>query len=184
MHLAVCIKQIPDPEVAPSDFRLDPRRQEAAPGHAPLVINIFDENALEVALQLRESVGQGKITALSLGGPTAIDVLRKALAMGGNEAVLIPAEDFPQLDSYVTARVLAAAIRQLEPVDLVLCDREAGDWHGGQVGAFLAAELGRCFVGFVAAVRKEGEKLHLRRLRRQQLSRPSSVRGRLARRWG
>lgn len=163
MHSVVCLKQILDPEVPPSDFRLDPAGWEAAPGSAGLVISIFDENALEVALQLREREGQGKITALSLGAPTAVDALRKALSMRADGAILIPEEDFPGIDAQGVARVLAAAIRRLEPVDLVFCGRETGDWQGGLVGGFLAAELDRPCVSFVAGIEQDGEKLRLRR---------------------
>ncbi len=163
MHTVVCIRQVLDPEIPPSEFRLDPAGREAAPGSAPLVISIFDENALEVALQLREKTGEGKITALCLGAPSGIDALRKALSMRSDEAILLRAEDFPGADARGIARILAAAIRKLEPVDLVLCGREAADWHGGQVGGFLAAELERAYVSFVAGIERVNGKLRLRR---------------------
>ncbi len=162
LHLVVCLKQILDPEIPPSDFKLDPGGHRAAACGA-LVISIFDENALEVALQLRESVGEAKITALSLGPPTAIDALRRALSMRADEAILIREEDFPGIDAHGAAHVLAAAIRKLPQADLVLCGRETGDWHGGLIGAFLAAELDRPYTTFVAGVSKQGEQLHLRR---------------------
>jgi len=162
LHLVVCLKQILDPEIPPSDFKLDPGGQRAA-ACGSLVISIFDENALEVALQLRESVGEAKITALSLGPPTATDALRRALSMRADEAILIKEEDFPAIDAHGAARVLAAAIRKPPPADLVLCGRETGDWHGGVLGAFLAAELDRPYTNFVAGVTKHGDQLHLRR---------------------
>lgn len=163
MHLVVCLKQILDPEIPPSDFRLDDARQEALPGSASQVISIFDENALEVALQFRETVGGGKITAISLGPPTAIDALRKALSLRADEALWLRQEEFPVLDAQGTARVLAAAIRKLEPADLVLCGRETGDWHGGLVAGFLAAELDRPYTSFVAGVKLKDKDLELRR---------------------
>jgi len=161
-HLVVCLKQILDPEIPPADFKLDPAAQRAA-ACGSLVVSIFDENALEVALQLRESVGEAKITALSLGPPTAVDALRKALSMRADEAILIRDEDFPGMDAHGAARALAAAIRRLPPADLVLCGRETGDWNGGLVGAFLAAELDRPYTNFVAGVTKQGDHFHLRR---------------------
>jgi electron transfer flavoprotein beta subunit len=162
LHLVVCLKQILDPEIPPSDFKLDTAAQSAA-ACGSLVVSIFDENALEVALQLRESLGEAKITALSLGPSTAVDALRKALSMRADEAILIREEDFPGIDAQGTARVLAAAIRKLPPSDLVLCGRETGDWHGGLIGAFLAAELDRPYTTFVAAMTKQGDHFHLRR---------------------
>lgn len=162
LHLVVCLKQILDPEIPPSDFKLDPAGRRAA-ACGSLVVSIFDENALEVALQLRESIGEAKITALSLGPPTAVDTLRRALSMRADDAVLIREEDFPGIDAHGAAHVLAAAIRRLPPVDLVLCGRESGDWHGGLIGAFLAAELDLPYTNFVAGVTKQGDHLHLRR---------------------
>lgn len=162
LHLVVCLKQILDPEIPSADFKLDPAAQRAA-ACGSLVVSIFDENALEVALQLRESVGEAKITALSLGPPTGVDALRKALSMRADEAILLREEDFAGIDAHGTARVLAAAIRKLPPADLVFCGRETGDWHGGLVGAFLAAELDRPYTSFVAGVTKQGDDFHLRR---------------------
>lgn len=163
MHVVTCLKQIIDPELPPSEFKLDASGHKAAQGGASLVTSIFDENALEVALQLRERQREGRITALSLGGPSAVDTLRKALSLRVDEAILLREEDFPALDSFGTARVLAAAVRKLEPVDLVLCGRETGDWHGGLVGGFLAAELDRPLVSFVASISRQGDKLSCRR---------------------
>ncbi|MBI3949832.1 MAG: electron transfer flavoprotein subunit beta/FixA family protein [Acidobacteria bacterium] len=162
MRVVVCIKQIIDPEIPPSDFRIDPERKEAAQGTASLVISIFDENALESALQMRERGGnQGEIIALSVGPPSAIDVLRKALSLRADQAVLVTSEG--QLDAFATARLLAAAIRQLGPVDLILCGREAGDWHGGQVGSFLAEEFGWPCLNFVSRIDLDGERFTMRR---------------------
>ena len=67
MNILVCMKQILDPEVPARDFRIDAARKEAERGSASLVTNIFCENALETALQLRERAGAGRITALSYG---------------------------------------------------------------------------------------------------------------------
>ncbi len=163
MHLVVCLKQILDPEIPPGDFRLDASSRGPASGIASLVVSIFDENALEVALQVREAAGGGKITALSIGPNSATDALRKALSMRADEAILIRQDDFPDLDTYATAKVLGAAIGKLEPADLILCGRESGDWYGGQVAAFLAAELDRPYTALVAGATKQGSEWHLRR---------------------
>jgi len=62
MRILVCLKQIIDPEIPARDFRLDPVKREAERGSANLVTNIFCENALEMALQLREHIGGTEIT--------------------------------------------------------------------------------------------------------------------------
>lgn len=163
MHLVVCIKQILDPEIPPSDFRLDPSGRGPAEGIAPQVISIFDENALEVALQVREAAGEGKITAISIGADSAVDALRKALSMRVDDAFLIRRADFPALDTFGAARILAAALGKLPPADLVLCGRESGDWYGGQVPAFLAAQLDCPYTALVAGIQRKGSEWRLRR---------------------
>src|SRR4029077_10733176 len=88
MNILVCMKQILDPEIPARDFRIDSARCEAERGSAALVTNIFCENALETALQFREAHG-GKITTITCGSETAEDILRKALALRADEAVLV-----------------------------------------------------------------------------------------------
>ena len=145
MNVLVCMKQILDPEVPARDFRIDAAKKEAERGSASLVTNIFCENALETALQLREKGGGGTITALSFGAETAEDTLRKALAMKADAAALVVGEPAHPLQ---VARVLAAAIRKLGSFDLILTGRESGDWGAGQTGALLAEELGLPYVAF------------------------------------
>ncbi len=146
MNILVCMKQILDPEIPARDFRIDSAKREADRGSATLVTNIFCENALETALQFRETHG-GKITAITCGSETAEDVLRKALALRADEAVLItsPAAN---PDPLFVAKTLAAAIRKIGSFDVVLVGREAGDWGAGQTGGLLAEELGVPCVSF------------------------------------
>ncbi len=155
MRVVVCVTQILDPEIPPSEFRLNAERTAAAEGIGQQVISIFDENALEVALQLRERMierEQVEIVALTVGPSSSADVLRKALSLRADRAILISSEGGPSLDGFVVARLLAAAVGKLSPVDLVLCGRETGDWHGGQVGSFLAEALGWACVNFVSRI--------------------------------
>ncbi len=155
MNILVCVKQILDPEIPARDFRIDPEKKEAVRGSADLVVNIFCENAIETALQLRDRSG-GKITALSYGPAEAEDALRKALAMKGDEAVLVTKDGDALPDPVRVAQVLAAAIRKLSGPDLVfdliMVGRESGDWGMGQTGGLLAEELGVPFVGLVDQV--------------------------------
>jgi electron transfer flavoprotein beta subunit len=141
MNILVAVKQILDPEIPARDFAVDPVRREAARGSAGLVLNIFCANALETALQFRGRRG-GSVAVLSFGPATAEEVLRKALAMTADEAVLAVRDDEAHPDPLVVARVLAAAVRRRAAVDLVLVGRESGDWGYGQTGGLLAEELG------------------------------------------
>jgi len=156
MNILVCLKQILDPEVPVRDFAIDGSGLQADPNCANQVTNIFCENALETALQLKDAHG-GKITVLSFGPDSAEDSLRKGLAMKADEAFLIVNNTGNQPDPAATAMVLARAIGKMKPFDLVLTGREAGDWGAGQTGGLLAEELGLPYSAFVDAIEPEGD---------------------------
>src|SRR5690625_4947742 len=120
MHIVVCVKQILDPEIAPRAFKINPDTKLAEQGGASLVIGPFDLNALEVAIQLKDKHG-GKVTVVTMGTEKAQEALRRALAMGADEAVLLADDVFAEREPAVTAKALAAAIGTLEGVDLILC---------------------------------------------------------------
>jgi electron transfer flavoprotein beta subunit len=156
------MKQILDPDVPARDFRIDSSRNEAERAGANLVPNIFCENALETALQLRDATG-GSVTALSFGTEEAEDVVRKALAMTVDEAALVVRSDGPAPDALIVARVLAAAARKLGDFDVVMVGRESGDWGVGQTGGLLAEELGLPMVALVDGAEPADGGLKLRR---------------------
>ncbi|OPX91147.1 MAG: Electron transfer flavoprotein subunit beta [Pelotomaculum sp. PtaB.Bin117] len=141
MQIMVCLKQILDPELPPRDFRLEKGEMTPAAEGVPLVMSSFDQNALEVGLQLREKMAGATVTAVTVGPEGAEDVLRKALAVKADRAVRVPLEQDSKLSGGIVAGLLAGAARELG-ADLVLCGRQAGDWDGGQVGLILAEELG------------------------------------------
>jgi len=151
MKILVCLKQILDPEVSPRDFQLDQANLTAARGSANLVTNIFCENALETALQLKEKTG-GEITALTFGSSEAEDVLRKALALRVDHAVHVVNPGLAHVGSAGASCVLSAAIRKLGEFDLLMFGREAGDWGEGQTGGQVAEDLGLPFVAFVDTI--------------------------------
>ena len=162
MKIIVCLKQILDPEIPTRDFRVDADRREAVRGSANLVTNIFCENALETALQLRDRAG-GTITALTFGALSAEDSLRKALAMKVDSAVLVVNDEQPHHDPLEVARALALAIRKIGEFDLVMVGRESGDWGAGQTGGLLAKELGVPSISFVDQIEEVGDALRIRR---------------------
>src|SRR4051812_25275900 len=129
-------------------------------------MNIFCANALETALQFREQHG-GSIAALSFGPPSAEDVLRKALALKSDDAVLIVGDEAANPDPLAVARVLAAGVRKRGGVDLVLVGRESGDWGHGQTGGLLAEELGWPCISFVDQLEPGGAGSNTVRVRRQ-----------------
>jgi electron transfer flavoprotein beta subunit len=162
VNIIVCLKQILDPEIPSRDFRVDTEKREAVRGSANLVTNIFCENALETALQLKEKTG-GKITVLSFGAESAEDSLRKALAMKADAAVLVINDGRVHPDPLTVAQVLAAAIRKLGEFDLVMVGRASGDWGVGQTGGLIAEELAVPCVSFVDTIDADGDGLKLKR---------------------
>lgn len=143
MHIVVCLKQVADPLLPPQSLVLDRERwQIRGPQNTPPVTNGFDEQALEAALRLKDQVDGVAITALSLGGQFHVDVMKRALAVGADELVLVQDPALDTWDSHFLARVLARAIERLAPVDLVLCGRQASDWDHAQVPLALAEALG------------------------------------------
>lgn len=142
MEIVVTLKQVPDPDIPPSHFKVDEAARRAVPpaGVAP-VMNGYDGNALEEALRLRERHG-GRVTVVTVGPDTARDTLKRAIAMGADAAVHVNDPALLDADSFTTARALAAAIQQLGPFDLVLSGRQASDTDAGQTHLGVAELLG------------------------------------------
>jgi electron transfer flavoprotein beta subunit len=138
--IIVCIKQVPDPEGPPSAFEVNSEAKKVTPVGIPPVINPFDENALEAALKIKDGAG-GNVIAISMVEKPATPVLRKALAVGADELIILEDEQFRDLDSYSTAYVLSAAIKKIGGYDIILAGRQAADWDFGQVGCLIAEIL-------------------------------------------
>jgi electron transfer flavoprotein beta subunit len=161
MKIVVCVKQIPNPEAAFSMLTVNEQAKKVLPAPGlPLVMSPFDEQAVEAALRIREKGAQANILALSIGPDSARNTLKHALAMGADEAVLVSGAELADCTGEATALVLAAAIRQLGPVDLVLTGRQAADWDAGIVGCALGELLGWPVVTFGRSV--EAAALHAR----------------------
>ncbi len=143
LNIIVLAKQVIDPEMPMSAFRVDrENRQVATPPNIPPVVNGFDENAVEAALQIKAARGAA-ITVISMGKSFSMDVMKKPLSMGADELVLLQDEAFENvIDSLFIGYVLAAAIRKLGPFDLIICGRQASDWDNAQVPLGVAELLG------------------------------------------
>jgi electron transfer flavoprotein beta subunit len=139
VNMIVCCKQVPDPEAPPSVFKVADNKMTLPPDVKP-VIGQYEEFALEAALKIKDT-GGGKITALSLGSNFVRDVIKKALAVGSDELILLEDESFEGGDSWSTANALAMAIRKIGEYDLVFCGRQSSDWDAGQVGLGIAEML-------------------------------------------
>ena len=142
MNMVVCVKQVIDPEAPPASFKIDPSANKVIPPPGvPPVISPFDEQAVEAALRIKDAQG-GKITILSLGTNLLREVVKRPLAMGADELVLLEDDAFADGDSWSTAYALAMAIKKIGEYDIIFCGRQAADWDSGQVGSGIAEILG------------------------------------------
>jgi electron transfer flavoprotein beta subunit len=163
LNIIVCAKVVTDPEAPASAFKLDPEGTRVVPGAGvPPVINPYDENALEAALRIKDTL-PCRITVISAGRTVPKAVIRKCLAVGADELVVIEDDVFDSADSYTTARLLAAAIRKLGEFDLVLAGRMAADTNAGQVGPGLAELLGIPAITTARKIEVDGDHLRVER---------------------
>ncbi len=140
VNMIVCCKQVPDPEAPPAVFKVVDNRM-TWPAEVKPVIGQYEEFALEAALRIKDAVG-GKVTALSLGNKFVRDVIKKSLAVGGDELILLEDDAFEDGDSWSTANALAAAIKKIGAYDIIFCGRQSSDWDAGQTGLGIAELLG------------------------------------------
>ncbi len=150
MKVAVAVKVVPD--TAATIQVVDGR---VTWGDAPLVINPWDEYAVEAALQVVGRTGQAVV--LSMGDESALEAIRRALAMGAKQAYRIDDPALAEADVHVTARVLAAAVQKVGDVKMFLFGRQAIDGDTGLTPMLVAQTLGWPFVGQVTAFREIGE---------------------------
>ncbi len=159
MHIVVCIKQVPDT----AEVRIDPETNTLIREGVPSIINPFDENAIEAALQLQEEHG-GKVTVITMGPPQAEEALRQALAMGCDEAILISDRACAGSDTLATSYILSQAIEKIGDYDLIICGKQAFDGDTGQVGPGIAEHLGVPQATYALDVEVEGGKMQVKRL--------------------
>ena len=150
MHFVCCLKQVPDT----AEVKIDPQTNTLVRSGVESIPNPFDIVALEAALRLKEKYG-GQVTALSMGPPQAEQVLREALSLGADEAILLSDRPFAGADTLATSYTLGKAIEKLDrdhPVDLILCGKQAIDGDTGQTGPGLATRLGYTQLTYVSKV--------------------------------
>ncbi len=133
MRIVVCIKQVPDSDKVTIDRETNRLNRTGVPS----IINPFDENALEMALQLKATYG-GTVTVISMGPPQAEEALRSAIACGADDAVLLSDRKFGGADTWATSYTISLAIKKLGDVDLVLFGKQAIDGDTAQVGPGVA----------------------------------------------
>lgn len=145
----VFVKQVPDTKnISGQAMKEDGTVNRGA---LPAIFNPEDRNALELALDLKERFG-GTVAVCTMGPPGAVAVLRQALYMGADEAILLTDRKFAAADTLATSYALSCAARKFGRFDLVLCGRQAIDGDTAQVGPQVAEKLGLPQITYVEQV--------------------------------
>jgi electron transfer flavoprotein beta subunit len=164
MLIVTCIKQVPDT----TQVKVDPVTGTLVREGVPFIMNPFDTHALEESLRLKDKYGF-RVAVISMGPPNTEVTLKKALALGVDEAILLSDRAFGGADTLATSRVLAEAIKQLaekEELAMVICGKQTIDGDTAQVGPGIATRLGCAqltLVDMIEDVDMEAKKVVVRR---------------------
>ncbi|WP_224957940.1 electron transfer flavoprotein subunit beta/FixA family protein [Geomonas subterranea] len=140
MLVISCIKQVPDT----TQVKIDPVTNTLVREGIPFIVNPYDTHALEEGLALKDRYGLRSV-AISMGPPNTVATLKKACALGVDEAILLSDRAFGGADTLATSQVLASAIERLaqqEEVGIVFCGKQTIDGDTAQVGPGIATRLG------------------------------------------
>lgn len=153
MNIIVLVKQVPDT----TEVKLDPKTGNLIREGIESIINPDDRHALEAAINLKEVAG-GKVTALSMGPPQAIDAISEAIGMGADRGILLSDRAFAGADTWATSFTLGKAIEKIEKYDLIFCGRQAIDGDTAQIGPQVADYLHMSQVSYVYEIEKVNRK--------------------------
>ncbi|MBI2909050.1 MAG: electron transfer flavoprotein subunit beta/FixA family protein [Chloroflexi bacterium] len=148
--MVCCIKQVPDT----AQVKIDPETNTLIRYGVESICNPYDLVAAEASVQLAEKYG-GKVTVITMGPPQAESALRDCLALGAREAILLSDRAFAGADTLATSYCLSSAISKIssaEPVDLVLCGKQAIDGDTAQTGPGVATRLGYNQLTYVSRI--------------------------------
>jgi len=140
MLIVACIKQVPDT----TQVKIDPVTGTLIREGVPFIVNPFDTHAMEESLRLKDTYGF-RVAVISMGPPNTEVTLRKALAVGADEAILLSDRAFGGADTLATSKVLAEAVKKLnqqEEVVMVITGKQTIDGDTAQVGPGIATRLG------------------------------------------
>ncbi len=147
MNIIVCLKQVP----GTTKVDINPETNTLIRQGIENIINPFDAYALEEGVRLKERF-EGKVTAITMGPPQAEEILREAISLGADEAVLIGDRAFAGSDTLATSYTLSRAITKIDQYDLIICGRQTIDGDTAQVGPEMAEMLDIPFVSYVSQV--------------------------------
>ena len=158
MKIIVCVKQVPD-TAGGVKFKPDGTLDRGA---MLAIMNPDDKAGLEAALRLKDQYG-AEVTVLTMGLPKADAVLREALAMGADKAILVTDRVLGGADTWATSSTIAAAIRNIPDYDIIITGRQAIDGDTAQVGPQIAEHLGLPVISYAQDIKVEGDYVIVKR---------------------
>jgi len=153
-NIITCYKWVPDEQ----DIKINSSTLALDFSKAKYKISEYDRNAIEEAVLITQKSG-GSVTALTYGAAAAKQSLKDVLSRGPEKAVFVNDEGAAGADAFITANVLAAAVRKIGAFDIIVCGEGAADTYAQQVGPRLAALLGIPAITYVNELKVEGDKV-------------------------
>ena len=153
MEILVCVKRVPD--TAENEFDLNSEGNDLDRDDLVYSVNEWDNYAVEEAIQIVDNVG-GNVTVVTVGDDEAEEILRREMAMGANNGILLSDDSFEEVDGRGLATILKAEV-QKGNYDLILTGAQA-DEGAGQVGGMLAAMMDLPYASLVNKIEIDGDK--------------------------
>jgi electron transfer flavoprotein beta subunit len=147
MRIITCIKQVP----GTNEVKMDPITNTIIRENVESIINPFDMYAIEASVRIKEMIG-AKIYGLSMGIPMATEMLKEAISLNVDEAMLITDRKFAGADTLATSYALSLGVRKIGDFDLIICGKQATDGDTAQVGPSLAKTLGITYVTDISKI--------------------------------
>ena len=161
IKVVICIKQVQ----GTTAIKIDPETNTLIREGIENIINPLDTYAVEEGVRIKERLGSDEkigggleIIAMTMGPPQAEDILKEAISMGVDEAVLVSDRAFAGADTWATSQTLASAIEKIEDCRLIIFGKQTLDGDTGQVGPELAQRLNIPFIGYVSEIQEISKK--------------------------
>lgn len=168
--IMICIKQVP----SSTEIKIDPVTNTLMREGAENIINPFDIYAIEEGVRIKERLAdvadmEVETIVVTMGPPQSEKILREAISLGADKAVLLSDRAFAGSDTLATARVLSAAAIKIGDVKMIICGKQTMDGDTGQVGPEVAQLLGFPFIGYASEIQSlENNKISLKQLKEKK----------------
>ncbi len=163
IKIVVCVKQVP----GTTEIKIDPDTNTLIREGVENIINPFDCYAVEEAVRIKERFEGENVeaVAITMGPPQSVEILKEAISVGVDNAVLLSDRAFAGADTWATAATLARAINKIEDCRLIILGKQTLDGDTGQVGPELAQKMNIPFIGYVSSILEiDKNKMKVKRL--------------------